>query len=526
MPAILLAETDPLSLRVLDVSLRKAGFDVRKAPDMESALARLDDEVPDLLVVSARLAGGDGVGLARAMRGLGAAAADVPVIVLSSQDEGELLAPATDLADAEVMARPVFVRELIARAQLLIARRLQRSVASGSRAGTTDEVALVNLLQGLEGLRTTGVVHLERLDVPSADAENARIYVREGNVVNAELGRLRGAEVVMRALGWERAAFRVEPGPVDNDDLLECTTHALLMRAMDRLDGRTPTPEVIAHEEVRAAPDVAPQAAPEVPALASELPAIAPEVPAIARERSVPSTAPWTREAGASSELPAPELDIHAAGVPRARGRSLGRLGLIAAAAATAAVLAVGIGTMRGGARPVAAATGAPPETPDPAVPTQVAPPQTAQGVAPGVAAQGPDTEATTTTDGVAPGASAVAVGVGSVGDGPSGPGSVVPPPVVDVREKALDVKTVLHARSPLVRDADRALLQGDTDRAIGLAQKAVAANPADADAWLTLAAARRAAGDVAGAKDAYKQCIAKGFTVGVMSCRALAAHP
>ena len=57
------------------------------------------------------------------------------------------------------------------------------------------------------------------------------------------------------------------------------------------------------------------------------------------------------------------------------------------------------------------------------------------------------------------------------------------------------------------------------------LAQKAVGTNPGDADAWLTLAAARKAAGDLAGARDAYGKCVASAHTYSVMSCRALAAR-
>ncbi len=86
-------------------------------------------------------------------------------------------------------------------------------------------------------------------------------------------------------------------------------------------------------------------------------------------------------------------------------------------------------------------------------------------------------------------------------------------------------MKAVLHARSPLVRDAERALLRGETDKALALAQKAVDANPVDADAWLTLAAAKKASGDMAGARAAYQQCIAKASTAGVMNCRVLAAR-
>jgi hypothetical protein len=83
-----------------------------------------------------------------------------------------------------------------------------------------------------------------------------------------------------------------------------------------------------------------------------------------------------------------------------------------------------------------------------------------------------------------------------------------------------------MHSTSPLVRDAQRALLKGDTARAIELAQKAVVKDGSDADGWLTLAAARKASGDFTGASDAYQSCIAQAQTEGVVHCRVLAgAH-
>jgi len=113
--------------------------------------------------------------------------------------------------------------------------------------------------------------------------------------------------------------------------------------------------------------------------------------------------------------------------------------------------------------------------------------------------------------------------GVDLAGIAPPAPSASAPP--VDPREKVLGVRTELHARSPLVREAQAAMLKGDTARALSLAQQAVAANMADADAWLTLAAARKAGGDLAGARDAYAKCVANGRTFTVMSCRALAAR-
>jgi Flp pilus assembly protein TadD len=77
--------------------------------------------------------------------------------------------------------------------------------------------------------------------------------------------------------------------------------------------------------------------------------------------------------------------------------------------------------------------------------------------------------------------------------------------------------------QSAAVLEAERALARGATSHAVELAQKAVAENPADADAWLTLGAAREASGDANSARLAYRSCVAQAHTVGLNHCRILA---
>jgi DNA-binding response OmpR family regulator len=499
MSTILLVDADPLSLRVLDVSLRGAGFAVTTARDSADALAKIGARSPDLVVTDTRLHDGDGFTLVRALR-QHAGADDLPAIFLSSRESADERERARELGVDEVMVKPAFVRELLARVHLLLARRAQRVVGAGPSpasdegrlAGTTEDLALVDLLQSLEASRATCVVHLGH------EGQDARIYLRDGNVVDAELGRLRGAEVVHRTLTWGPASFRVEPGPVDNDDLLECTTHALLLRAMDRLDGLTPAPEPVE-------------------------PTLDTQPGAISREQSLPSTAPWTREAE-SSTPPAAETDLVAAGVPLARSRTFRQVGLVAAAVGAVALLTAALASqhsrrphedpMAGATIPTLAAAAAvvsPPVQPDLA-----AAPVEKEALAAAVSDSPPAPAAAEVPP--LPGLDVVAAAAA-----PGGTPAVTPAlPAKDPRETALDVRAELHSRSPLVRDAHRALLKGDTRRALALAQQAVAANSADADAWLTLAAARKASGDVAGARDAYAKCMADGRTFGVMSCRAL----
>jgi Flp pilus assembly protein TadD len=87
----------------------------------------------------------------------------------------------------------------------------------------------------------------------------------------------------------------------------------------------------------------------------------------------------------------------------------------------------------------------------------------------------------------------------------------------------ALDTST--PAGGSLTSQASHALVRGATARAVELARQAVAGNPSNADAWLTLGAAYMASGNPGAARDAYRSCIAQAHTPNVSECRVLAGH-
>ena len=93
--------------------------------------------------------------------------------------------------------------------------------------------------------------------------------------------------------------------------------------------------------------------------------------------------------------------------------------------------------------------------------------------------------------------------------------------PTGGAHEAPVDLPPTPGGGSPLSQ-ASRALAKGDTPRAITLARQAVAGNPGNADAWLTLGAAYQASGNGAAARDAYKSCVAQAHSANVNECRIL----
>jgi DNA-binding response OmpR family regulator len=234
---LLLVDADPRSVRVLEVSLKKAGYSVTTATDGLDALAKIESLTPDLVLTDTRLPKLDGYTLVRTLKERTEWSA-IPVVFLTSQKSIEDKIRGLELGVEDYLTKPIFVRELIARVNLLLAKRTQENIAASKPttsgrtrfSGSTQDMAIVDLLQTFEVSRKSGVVHLR------GAAQDARIYFRDGKVVDAELGRLRGEEAIYRALIWNEALFEVEFKPIQSEDVIGGSTQAILMEGMRRVD--------------------------------------------------------------------------------------------------------------------------------------------------------------------------------------------------------------------------------------------------------------------------------------------------
>lgn len=241
---------------MLDVSLRKAGFSVTTALDGTDALAKMEHSPPDLLITETRLPGGmDGYGLVRKLKDRGEWA-HIPVLFLASQRSIEDKIRGLELGVEDYLTKPIFVRELITRINLIFARRTQEGIGStrathgGGRtrfAGALADMGVVDLMQTFEVSRKSGIVHL----VNNETSGQAKIFFRDGKIIDAAMwpqgepqptadrrapGYLIGEEAIYRTFIWSDGSFEVEFCRVDADDVIESSTQGLLMEAMRRLD--------------------------------------------------------------------------------------------------------------------------------------------------------------------------------------------------------------------------------------------------------------------------------------------------
>jgi DNA-binding response OmpR family regulator len=233
---LLLVDADPRSVRVLEVSLKKAGYSVTTASDGADALSKIEFSVPDLILSDTRLPRLDGYELVRRLKEH-AEFAQLPVVFLTSQKSIEDKIRGLELGVEDYLTKPIFVRELIARVNLLLARRTQEKMVTSmptSRrtrlSGSLEDMGVVDLLQTFEVSRKSGIARI------NDGRREMRVFFRDGKVVDAELGQLRGEEAVYRALIWIAGTFEVEFCPVSNEDIIPTSTQGLLMEGMRRVD--------------------------------------------------------------------------------------------------------------------------------------------------------------------------------------------------------------------------------------------------------------------------------------------------
>lgn len=233
---LLLVDADARSLRVLEVSLRQAGFVVTSSRDGADALAKIRDNPPDLVITDTRLPNLDGYELVQELKS-SPELAGLPVVFLTNQNSVEDKIRGLELGVEDYLTKPIFVRELLARVSLLLSRHAREAMLSARLgegrtrfSGSTADVSVVDLFQTFEIARKTGILHLVN------GALRAKTYFRDGKVVDAELGTLRGEEAIYRTLLWQSAEFEVEFTKIEVDDMLGVSTQAILMEGMRRVD--------------------------------------------------------------------------------------------------------------------------------------------------------------------------------------------------------------------------------------------------------------------------------------------------
>jgi DNA-binding response OmpR family regulator len=234
---LLVVDADPRSLRVLEVSLRNAGYNVAGCPSVGKALEILHANKPDLILSDTTFSDLNGFEFVEQLR-QNSEWSHIPFMFLSSDESIESKIRGLELGVEDYLTKPIYIREVVARVGIELARQARAGLAHKSSdartrfSGSLSEMSVVDLLQTIDVSRKSGV-----LTLVSTDGQAGMISFDSGAVINATVEELIGEDAVYRHLLWSDGTFDLEFRRVSlSERTVHRTTQALLMEGMRRLD--------------------------------------------------------------------------------------------------------------------------------------------------------------------------------------------------------------------------------------------------------------------------------------------------
>lgn len=116
---ILIAEDDELILRTVEHKLVKEGHEVVLTRNGREAIEKVNELDLDLVVTDIMMPFASGIEILSAIKGIGK---KIPVIVLSSMGQEEVVIDAFDLGASDFMVKPFSPNELILRIKRLTSK--------------------------------------------------------------------------------------------------------------------------------------------------------------------------------------------------------------------------------------------------------------------------------------------------------------------------------------------------------------------------------------------------------------------
>ena len=101
--------------------------------------------------------------------------------------------------------------------------------------GALEQLSLADLLQSFMMQRRNGALFLDRTD-DHERRHRARLLIRDGEVLQAEVGRVDGEKALFRLMSWRSGRFRFEPGARTETPTILAPTRRLLVEGMRQLE--------------------------------------------------------------------------------------------------------------------------------------------------------------------------------------------------------------------------------------------------------------------------------------------------
>ncbi len=199
---ILVVDDSETIRTLLTGELAKRDFEVSVAENGAQALKKAVETRPDLIISDINMPEMDGWEFCWRVR-KHQATRSIPFLFLSDRDEVSDRVRGLEIGAEDYITKPFQIQDLVDRMQTVMMRRRNAPSGPGSETslmGQLNQFKLPDLLQNINMLSKSGALEIRRDDV-------ARIFVQNGEVINAQIGDVSGKKAFYRMLGWKEGVF-------------------------------------------------------------------------------------------------------------------------------------------------------------------------------------------------------------------------------------------------------------------------------------------------------------------------------
>ncbi len=143
---ILIVEDEPSLAEVTGLYLKRAGFQVQIAHDGKQAMAILEKQIPDFVIMDIMLPEIDGISLTRWLRDR----SDVPIIMVTARREEVDRIAGLEMGADDYVVKPFSPQELVSRVRAVLRRTgRDQAEAESERALSFDSISIDPLTRGV-----------------------------------------------------------------------------------------------------------------------------------------------------------------------------------------------------------------------------------------------------------------------------------------------------------------------------------------------------------------------------------------
>lgn len=120
---ILVVDDEIGALTLIGIMLERGGFNVLKARDAKAALAVLDENNPDLIILDVMMPGMDGIELCQVIRTRDDTG-KTPVLILSARGDAESIIRGIEAGANDYLPKPILHHDLVSKVRSMLGQNV------------------------------------------------------------------------------------------------------------------------------------------------------------------------------------------------------------------------------------------------------------------------------------------------------------------------------------------------------------------------------------------------------------------